>query len=247
MRLREYSERIPKPLAEIGSRPLLWHLMKYYAHFGFKDFVLCLGYGAGAIKDYFVHYSEYVSNDFVLTDGGRNLELLHRDIEDWRITFVDTGVHSNIGQRLVNARHHLDGEDVFLANYADGLCDLDCRAYVDSFLAGDSIATFLSVRVPQSYHIVHADPDGHATNLESIAKSSVRINGGFFALRKEIFDHIRPGEELVVEPFQRLIEKRRLRAHPYNGFWRGMDTFKDKIELDDLVTHGPAPWQVWLR
>ena len=214
MRLREYSDRIPKPLAEIGSRPLLWHLMKYYSHFGFKDFVLCLGYGAAAIKSYFVNYSEYVSNDFVLSEGGRKLELLQSDIQDWKITFADTGTHSNIGQRLVAAKKHLDGEEVFLANYADGLCDLDLRKHVDEFLSRGKIASFLSVAVPQSYHVIQADPEGYALQLDPIAKSGIRINGGFFAFRKQIFDFIQPGEELVMEPFKRLIERRELLAMP---------------------------------
>jgi glucose-1-phosphate cytidylyltransferase len=245
MRLREYSDRIPKPLAEIGSRPLLWHLMKYYAHYGHKDFVLCLGYGAAAIKTYFVDYEEYVSNDFVLSGSGR-IELLQKDLEDWRITFVDTGLHSNIGSRLMAAKKHLVGEDVFLANYADGLSDLDLGKHVESFLARSKIASFLSVAVPQTYHVVHADSENCATKLEHVAESPIRINGGFFAFRKELFDYMKPGEELVIQPFQRLIEKRELLAIPYAGFWRSMDTFKDKIELDDLIAKGRAPWQVWL-
>jgi glucose-1-phosphate cytidylyltransferase len=247
MRLREYSDRIPKPLAEIGSRPLLWHLMKYYAHYGFKDFILCLGYGAGAIKDYFVEYREHVSNDFVLSKGGKQLDLLQRDIEDWRITFVDTGLHSNVGQRLMRVREHLKGESVFLANYGDGLSDLDCGKHVESFLKRDKIACFLSVPVPHSYHVVHANSEGYATQLEPVASSSIRINGGFFVFKQELFDHMKPGEELVVEPFHRLMEQQQLLAVPYNGFWRGMDTFKDKMELDELAARQNAPWQVWLR
>jgi len=246
MRLREYSDRIPKPLAEIGSRPLIWHLMKYYSHFGYRDFVLCLGYGAAAIKSYFVKYDEYISNDFVLSQGGKELELLQKDIHDWRITFVDTGLASNIGMRLMAVREHLAGEDMFLANYADGLSNMDCREYVETFKKRGKIASFVSVAVPQTYHIVHADNEGYATRLEHVAESNIRINGGFFAFRSEIFDYMKPGEELVVEPFSRLLAERQLLATPYNGFWRSMDTFKDKIELDDLVARGKAPWQVWL-
>jgi glucose-1-phosphate cytidylyltransferase len=246
MRLREYSDRIPKPLAEIGSRPILWHLMKYYAHYGHKDFLLCLGYGAAAIKSYFVNYQEYVSNDFVLSGSDTKIQLLQKDLEDWRITFVDTGLHSNIGSRLMAVRKYLAGEDVFLANYADGLTDLDLGKHVDTFLSSGRTASFLSVAMPQSYHVVHADEQGCATKLEHVAHSSIRINGGFFAFRRGIFDYMRPGEELVIEPFQRLIAERELLAMPYTGFWRGMDTFKDKIELDDLAAKGKAPWQVWL-
>ena len=245
-RLRDYSEQIPKPLVEVGSRPILWHLMKYYAHFGHKDFILCLGHGAAAIKTFFLKYDECVSNDFVLTGGGRKIELLDKDIDDWRITFVDTGLHSNIGERLRHVRPHLEGEDMFLANYADGVSDLDLGRYLEAFRKRNKIACFISVPAPHTFHIVHTDSENHATKLELVAQSSVRINGGFFVLRKEIFDYLRPGEELVMEPFQRLMEQRELLAIPYDGFWRNMDTFKDKMQLDELVQQGRVPWQVWL-
>jgi glucose-1-phosphate cytidylyltransferase len=244
-RLRDYSDQIPKPLVEIGSRPVIWHLMRYYAHFGFKDFVLCLGYRGAAIKKYFLDYNECDSNDFVFSEGGKNVELLKRDIEGWRITFVDTGLSSNIGQRLRLVRKYVEDEEIFLANYSDGLSDLDCGAYVEAFKKRGKIASFLSVRVPQTFHIVESDPEGHVLQLEYVTQSALRINGGFFALRREIFDHLNEGEELVMQPFQRLIVKRELMAVPYDGFWRSMDTFKDKIELDELVKT-KAPWQVWL-
>jgi glucose-1-phosphate cytidylyltransferase len=247
MRLRDYSERIPKPLVEIGPRPILWHLMNYYAHFGHKDFILCLGHGANAIKDYFLKYDECVSNDFVLSEGGRRIDLLKRDIHDWRITFVDTGLDSNVGQRLRFVRPHLEGEEVFLANYADGLSDLDLGSYVDRFRARRKIACFVSVAVPHTFHIVQADPDEHVLKLEAVARSAIRINGGFFAFRRQIFDYMREGEELVLEPFERLAAERQLLAHPFDGFWRSMDTFKDKQHFDELVAQGKTPWQVWKR
>jgi len=246
-RLRDYSDQIPKPLVEVGSRPILWHLMKYYAHFGHKEFILCLGYGAAAIKNYFLKYDECVSNDFVLSGGGKKLELLDKDIDDWRITFVDTGLHSNIGERLRRVKKHLEGDEMFLANYADGVSDLDLEEYVASFRRRDKIACFVSVPAPHTFHIVHADAENYATRLEHVAQSPVRINGGFFVLRREIFDYMNPGEELVLEPFQRLIAKRQLLAVPYDGFWRNMDTFKDKMQLDELVSQGKIPWQLWQK
>ena len=121
MRMREYSEAVPKPLVPIGYRPILWHLMKYYAHYGHKDFILCLGYRADAVKNYFLEYNECITNDFVLSEGGKKIEMLNRDIHDWNITFVDTGLMSNIGQRLKAVEEHLHGEEMFLANYSDGL------------------------------------------------------------------------------------------------------------------------------
>ena len=247
MRLRDYSDQIPKPLVEVGSRPILWHLMKYYAHYGHKDFILCLGHGATAIKNYFLKYDECTSNDFVYSDGGKKVELLSRDIHDWRITFVDTGLKSTIGERLRQVRPHLADEPMFLANYADGLCDLDLGSYVESFQRRGKIASFLSVPAPHTFHIVHADPDGHVLRLEHVTRSPVRINGGFFALRSEIFDYMNEGEELVIEPFSRLIERRELISVAYDGFWQNMDTFKDKIQLDEMLSLGRAPWQVWQR
>jgi glucose-1-phosphate cytidylyltransferase len=245
MRLRDYSQRVPKPLVEVGPRPILWHLMSYYAYFGHRDFILCLGHGGGAIKEYFLKYDECISNDFILSDGGRKVELLNRDIQDWRITFVDTGLNASIGQRLRAVRPHLAGEEIFLANYADGLSDLDLDEYLRYFRQRDRIACFLSVAAPHSFHIVDADPDHHVTRLEAVGRSVVRINGGFFALRQEIFEYLREGEDLVLEPFDRLISERQLLAYPFDGFWRNMDTFKDKQELEEMVQRGDTPWQVW--
>ena len=145
-RLREYSDTIPKPLVNIGDRPIIWHLMKYYAHYGHKDFILCLGYRGDLIKDYFLKYNECASNDFVLSEGGRKIELFSEDISDWRITFVDTGLKSNIGQRLKIVEKHLDGEEIFLANYADGLSDYPLDTHIDHFRSTNAIASFAAVR-----------------------------------------------------------------------------------------------------
>ena len=245
MRLRDYSDQIPKPLVEVGHRPILWHLMKYYAHFGHKDFILCLGHGAYNIKEFFLRYDEWATNDFILADGGRDVTMLGTDIEDWRITFADTGLTTSIGERLRRVRHYLGEDEVFLANYADALTDLDLDAYVKSFLERDKTACFLSVPAPYTFHIVQADEEGNVTGLEHVGDSKVRINAGFFVLRREIFDVMRPDEELVIEPFARLIEQGKLIAVPYDGFWQNMDTFKEKAKLDEIAAAGQPPWQVW--
>ncbi|MEO6600210.1 MAG: sugar phosphate nucleotidyltransferase [Polyangiaceae bacterium] len=245
MRIRDYSGQIPKPLAEVGSRPILWHLMKYYAHYGHKDFILCLGHGAQEIKNYFLKYDECATNDYRLTEGGRKVDLLSRDIDDWRITFVDTGLKSNIGERLRRVRSYVGDDEMFLANYADGLSDLDLEKYIEQFRSRNKVATFLSVPAPHTFHIVHADEREHVVKLEHVTTSPVRINGGFFVLRREIFDVMKPGEELVIEPFNRLIERKELLAVAHGGFWQNMDTFKDKIQLDEILAQGHAPWEVW--
>jgi glucose-1-phosphate cytidylyltransferase len=245
MRLKEYSENIPKPMVEIGYRPLLWHVMKYYAHHGHNDFILCLGYKADAIKDYFLNYNECLSNDFVLSKGLKEPKLLNTDITDWSITFVDTGLNTNIGQRLTAVREHLEGEDVFLANYADGLTDLPLPDMIDHFNRQKKIASFYSVRPNLSFHTVTFDMDDNISGIKPIKRSEFWINGGYFIFRKEIFDYIKKGEELVEEPFQRLLKKNKLTTFKYDGFWAGMDTFKDKVMFDELYRDGNPPWMVW--
>jgi glucose-1-phosphate cytidylyltransferase len=244
MRIREYPEPVPKPMITIGYRPILWHVMKYYAHYGHKDFILCLGYKADAVKHYFLNYDECISNNFVLSQGGKELKLLNSDIHDWNITFVDTGIPSNIGQRLKAVEPYLEGESVFLANYSDGLTDLPLGQYIDYFLARDKVGSFLAVSPSQSYHVVSFDGD-IVSGVQPISKAGLWINGGFFVFRKEIFDYMRDGEELVEHPFERLIAAEQLIAYRYHGYWGCMDTFKDRQQLDDLFNRGDAPWEVW--
>lgn len=242
-RIRDYSDAVPKPMVPVGSRPILWHVMKYYAHYGHRDFILCLGYKGGVIKDYFRHYDETVSNDFVLTEGGRAVELLNSDIDDWRITFVDTGAGSNIGDRLRMVERHV-GDEPFLANYADGLTDLDLDAHIDLHVGSGAVATHLAVSPPSSFHLITAESDGRVTSIEPVRNHDLWVNAGYFVFEPEIFSYMRPGEELVVEPFRRLIAEGRLRANQYRGFWAVMDTLRDKQSLDELYEIG-APWEVW--
>ena len=244
MRLREYSEQIPKPMVPIGYRPIIWHVMKYYAHYGHKDFILCLGYKADAFKSYFLNYNECMSNDFVLSQGGKKMQLLNSDIQDWRITFVDTGTASNIGQRLKAVEKHLEGEEVFLANYTDGLSDVPLPDYIDYFQEKQRIASFLCVRPTHSFHVVSVNND-LVSAIQHMSRADIWMNGGYFIFRNDIFKYMKDGEELVEQPFQRLIHQEQLLAYRYNGFWGCMDTFKDKQTLDDMYARGEAPWEVW--
>ena len=246
-RLREHSETIPKPLVNVGARPILWHLMRYYAHYGHKDFVLALGYRGDMVREYFLRYNEALTNDFVLSDGGRKVDLLSSDLDGWRITFVDTGLHSNLGQRLLRVRKYLEGEDEFLANYADGLSDVPLDRLIEDFRARKVTASFVATRTGQSFHAVHSDDGGLVTGFGQIAETEFWINGGFFCLRKEIFEHIEEGDELVEKPFQRLIAQRKLAVYRHHGFWQSMDTFKDKITFDRMEARGNCPWMVWQR
>ncbi len=244
-RLREYSETVPKPMVDIGYRPMIWHLMRYYAHFGHKDFILCLGHRGDYIKNYFLNYNECLSNNFVLSNGGRTIHLYDNDIEDWRISFIDTGLQNNIGQRLMAVKPYLEGEEVFMANYADGLSDLDLNLYLEHFYRTNKIASFLCVQPSQSFHVVSVDENALVEKIEPVGKSDLWINGGFFVFKKEIFDYIQPGEELVVEPFQRLIAKKELIGYRNPGFWACMDTLKEKMMFDEMYTKEEMPWAVW--
>ena len=247
LRIREAGESIPKPMVHVGDRPILWHVMKYYAHFGHKDFILCLGHRAEIIKNYFVNYEEFLSNDFVLSGGGRELKVFSSDIHDWTITFVDTGTKANIGQRLMAAEKYLGEEEVFLANYSDNLTDFQLPKIIERFYQQDTTAAFLCVRPSLSCHYVSMANNGLVQEITTMSQTDIRINGGYFVFKRSIFDYINDGEELVREPFSRLIEKRRLLGYPHDGFWKSMDTFKEKQELDELYTKGVAPWQLWKR
>jgi glucose-1-phosphate cytidylyltransferase len=244
MRLRGYADDLPKPMVHIGTRPILWHLMKYYAHYGHKDFILCLGYKGTYIKEYFLKYDESVSNDFVWSQGGKNVQLLSRDIEDWTITFVETGANSTIGERLKAVEPYLRGENMFLANYGDGLSDVPLPRMIETFEESKAIASLILVQPTASFDIVATAPEGEVTSICPLNQSNIWINGGFFVFRNDIFRYIRPGDELVREPFQRLIEEGALLSYKYGGFWQCMDTFKDKQRLEDL-NQGTAPWKVW--
>src|ERR1700730_3562871 len=246
MRLRGYSEDVPKPMVTIGSRPVLWHVMKYYAHFGHKEFILCLGYKAEVIKKYFLEYEESVSNDFVFSEGGRNLEFMQRDIDDWKITFVDTGLHATIADRLRFVEPHLDGEDIFLANYSDGLTDFPLPKLIQEFSSSNSYASFLSVQ-PRSSSLdtVQMNEEGTVKSIKCMKDADIWVNGGYFVLRKDVFRYISPGEELIYQPFQRMIGEGKVWSHRYDGFWQCMDTFRDKQILDEFEASGNAPWRLW--
>jgi glucose-1-phosphate cytidylyltransferase len=245
MRMREASESVPKPMIPIGNRPILWHVMKYYAHFGFTDFVLCLGYKAEAIKHFFLTYNEAMANDFVLSDGGAKVHLLKTDIHNWNITFVDTGLHACIGQRLRAVREMLGDDEYFLANYGDTLTDADLPAMIERTKAADVTASFLAVRPNYSFHVVNMDDGGYVDDVTDVTRSDVWINGGYFVMRTDVLKEIGPGEDLVDEPFSRLMERKQLIAQRHPGFWAPMDTLKDKQSLELLYENGTAPWQVW--
>jgi glucose-1-phosphate cytidylyltransferase len=245
LRIRSSDDSAPKPMVPIGDRPVLWHVMRYYAHFGHTEFILCLGYGARSVKDYFLDYQETHSNDFVLSKGGEHVELLSTDISEWRITFVDTGIDTAIGERLRRVRPYLDDDEVFLANYGDVLTDAPLGDIVDRVLDSDAVGSLLAVPPEGSFHVVGVGDGDRVTGFTPAADLDLRINGGYFVLRQGIFDYLQLGDDLVMDGCTRASADGRLLAIPYDGFWAPMDTLKERSVLEDLWRTGRCPWAVW--
>ena len=246
LRIREHSESLPKPMVTVGYRPILWHVMRYYAHFGMKDFILCLGYRADAIKDYFLRYSEAISNDFVMEEGGKSIELLKSDIHDWRISFIDTGLHASVGERLKAVGPMLRDEEIFLANYGDVLTDAPLPDLVRQFRRSRKLAAFVAVRpTAYTFHLVRFEGKHRVRGVTDVSKADLWLNGGYFMFRREVLDEIRPGEDLVPDVLPRLIEQDQVLGYRYDGFWAPMDTLRDVQRLDAYVQSGHMPWAVW--
>jgi glucose-1-phosphate cytidylyltransferase len=243
-RIRDYSEAVPKPMIPVGHQPMLLHIMQYYSHYGHRDFVICLGYKGNVIKDYFLNVNPSAFSDIVISEFGKKIEVLGPKPPDWRVALVDTGVWRNIGERLMAVRHLLDREDVFLANYSDGLTDAPLPEMIEHFRQSGKAACFIAVRPPFNFHLAEFDARGAVRRMRSSQESEIWINGGYFIFRKTIFDYIRDGEELVLAPFNRLIDADQLLAYRYEGFWRAMDTLRDKQILEDMVEKGNMPWRV---
>ena len=245
MRMRDGVTNAPKPMAMIGDRPLMWHVMRYYAHFGHTDFVLCLGYGASYVKDFFLNYDETRSNDFVLEGGAREVKLFRTDISDWRITFVDTGLNSAIGERLRRVRRFVDGEPMFLANYADVFTDASLPDMIQRFEASNAVASLLAVPPQSSHHVVDVGEDGLITQVTPMRDLRQWENGGYFVLRPEIFEYLNEGEDLVEDALPRLVAQRRVIAYSHKGYWSPADTVKERAQLEEMYHRGHCPWMVW--
>jgi glucose-1-phosphate cytidylyltransferase len=205
--------------------------------------VLCLGHKANVIKEFFLNSSPSIYTDCVITDRGRKVEVLGEMPPDWRVTLVDTGVWRNIGQRLVTVRHLVKDEEMFLANYSDGLADAPLPEMIDMLKQSGKTGCFLAVRPPLNFHLVEFDRNGTVNRFRASTEADIWINAGFFIFRNRIFDYIRDGEELVIEPFNRLIAERQLVAYCHQGFFRPMDTLRDKQVLDDMVDKANTPWR----
>jgi glucose-1-phosphate cytidylyltransferase len=247
MRMRDGTNNTaPKPMAMVGERPLLWHVMRYYAHYGHTEFILCLGYGAAAVKDFFLNYDETRSNDFVIENGARDVKLFSTDISDWRITLVDTGLNSPIGERLRRVRKFVDGDEMFMANYADVLTNAPLPDMIERFEASQATASLLAVPPQSSHHVVDIGDDGLITQVTPMRDLRQWENGGYFVLRPEIFDYLNEGEDLVEDAImRRLVPQSRVLAYSYKGYWSPADTVKERAQLDLMYQSGNCPWMIW--
>jgi len=246
MRMRDGVSSGPKPMAMVGERPLLWHVMRYYAHFGHTEFILCLGYGASYVKDFFLSYDETRSNDFVLENGARDVRLFSTDISDWKITFLDTGLNSPIGERLRRVRRFVQDEPMFMANYADVLTNASLPDVISRFEQSDAVASLLAVPPQSSHHVVEVGDDGVIKQVTPMRDLRQWENGGYFVLRPEIFDYLGDGEDLVEDAImRRLVPQRRVIAYPYKGYWCPADTVKERAQLEEMYHRGDCPWMIW--
>jgi len=221
--------------------------MRYYAHYGHREFVLCLGHHGDMLKQALLDDSTILSDDHISDDLPGRICVTSPGIGTYRITFVDTGINASIGERLVAVRPYLQGDEIFLANYADGVTDLPLPTMLDQFVKSDNIASFVSVKPNYSFHVVRSDKDGIVQDIIAANEVGFRMNGGFFIFRDQIFNFIEEGEDLLEEPLMRLVQRGKLASYKHDGFWACMDTFKEKTLLDDIHATGKAPWEVWNR
>lgn len=243
MCMRDGVDDVPKPMAMVGERPLIWHVMRYYAHFGHKEFILAMGYGARHISRFFLDYDETHSNDFVIEAG--TVRPLNTDISDWRISCLHTGVDTPIGERLRRVREHLGADEYFMANYADVLTDAPLDQIVERLKSSGAIASLLAVPPQSAFHVVECGDGGMVSDIHSVSTLRLRENGGYFVMHRDLLDELRPGEDLVADCLTRLAHAGQVLAYPYDGFWMPADTVKERVVLDHLARTGQAPWELW--
>lgn len=247
-RLSEETDKIPKPMVEIAGRPILWHIMKYFSHFGINEFIICVGYRGYVIKEYFSNY--FLHNSDVTFDLSTNTISVHEKYaEPWKVTVVDTGEDSQTGGRLGRVRRFLDSGERFFFTYGDGLSDVDLHAVLKTSLDSDCIATVTAVSPPARFGNMGMATDGSCLVRSFAEKPKTEaglINGGFFVLKDEVFDHIK-GDETVweTEILPVLARSEQLAAHVHSGFWQPMDTLREREYLDKLWEDGVAPWKMW--
>lgn len=246
-RMREETEFKPKPLVPIGRMPVLWHIMKIYSHYGFKDFILCLGYKGEMIKEYFLNFEE-MTNDFTLNLRSKKEKVTHHNkerLEDWNITFVDTGFETNTGGRVKGIEHLVDGDEFFLT-YGDGLSNVNISRLLDYHRSKKKVGTLTAINPTSPFGIIEV-ANGIAKSFKEKPRLEGLINGGFFVFNKKIFDYLEENSILEEEPLKRLTAEKGLAVYEHNDFWQCMDTFKDVERLNKMWREGDTPWKVWER
>jgi len=247
-RLREETEVRPKPMVELGGRPILWHIMKTYAHYGFRRFILCLGYKGDVIKRFFAEY-ELLTNDFTVILGSRVATLeVHQqnDDHDWRVTLADTGPAAKTGARVKRVQRYVDS-DVFMLTYGDGVTDLDIGCLLEFHRAHGKIGTVTGVTPPSRYGELNIQGDRVLAFREKPMDGGSSINGGYFVFKRQFFDYLADHDDCVLErePLERLAKDGELMVYSHRGFWQCMDTYRDLEFLKGLWEEGAAPWKVW--
>jgi glucose-1-phosphate cytidylyltransferase len=244
-RLSEETGVRPKPMIEIGGKPILWHIMKIYSWYGFNEFVICLGYKGYIIKEYFSNYFLHMA-DVTIDMSTNTMSVHHQNAEPWKVTLVDTGVNTMTGGRIKRIQHFI-GNERFMLTYGDGVADINIRELVEFHEVHGRLGTICSVQPAGRFGALEIGPKGEVTAFREKQQSdSSWVNGGFFILEPAIFDCI-GGDTTVFErePLEQLAARRELVAFKHYGFWKPMDTMRDKIELDEYCARGNAPWMVW--
>lgn len=245
-RISEETETIPKPMVEIGGKPVLWHIMKTYSHYGYHDFVLCLGYKGYIIKEYFSHYFLHMT-DVTIDMTSNDIKIHSRFSEPWKVTLVDTGLETMTGGRLKRVQNYVENKP-FLMTYGDGLADIDLKAAIESHKKSNTLATITAVQPLGRFGSLDINASNKVESFfEKPKGDKVWINAGYFILEPKIFDYIKNGDASVWEkdPLEKLAAEGQLNAFKHQGFWKPMDTLRDKVELENMWKTGKAPWKVW--
>ncbi len=245
-RISEESHLKPKPMIGIGDKPIIWHIMKTYSHYGFNDFVILMGYKSYVIKEYFADY--FLHNCDLKIDLATNtIETLNSKSEPWKITLVDTGLHTMTGGRIKKAQQYI-GNEPFMLTYGDGVSDVDINALIKTHKAHGKLATVTTVQPEGRFGALDMDDKGNIKSFQEKPKGDgAWINAGFFVLQPEIFNYIPDGDGIIWErdPLEALAKDGQLSGYKHTGFWKPMDALRDKIVLEELWNSGKAPWKVW--
>ncbi len=246
-RISEETDARPKPMVEIGGKPIIWHIMKIYSHFGFKDFIICLGYKGYIIKEYFMHYFLH-NSDITIELGNNKVEIHDTNTEEFKVTLVETGLNTKTAGRLKQVQKYIGNED-FMLTYGDGVCDVNLRELVDFHKKHNKIATVTSVQLDARFGGMDVGSKGEVLSFREKAKDESKwINGGFFVLKPEVFNYLQGDVSNMMwedEPLESLAKDNQLVAFRHYGFWKCMDALRDKIELEDLWKNNQAQWKVW--